>query len=143
MEAGGTRHTCCSRRASLLLLYLVLSIYKIISCLSSQHRVSCIGSADSSTRSAGLDFHHQRRTRKPLLSRPSLSIRAKNSSGLGTTMYEHTLEKSVTRQKLTLATGTNNILLRTGRAERCWSAKIYILSGPYTTRRTSQADTAL
>jgi len=109
----------------------------------SQHRVSYTGSADSRTRSAELDSHHQRRTHKPHRPPHSRSTRAKSYSGLAMTMYEHKMTNTHARRVLTLAIGTNNILLRTGRAEWCWSAKIYIISGTYTTRRTSQADTTL
>ena len=101
------------------------------------------GSADSRTRSAELGFHHQLRMRKPHPSPHSLSTRAKNYSGLVTIMYERTVMKSQMHQVLTAATGTNNIFLCTGRAKRCWSAEVHIISGTHATRRTSQADTAL
>ena len=90
-----------------------------------------------------MDSHHQHRMRKPLPSPHSLSIRVKSYSGPVTTMYDLPMMKSHAGQVLTLPTGTNNILLRTGRAKRCWFAKIYIISGTYTTRRASQADPTL
>jgi hypothetical protein len=112
-------------------------------CPGSLHCVSCAGSADSRTRSAASGFHHQLRMRKPHPLPHSLSTRAKSYFGLVTTMYEHTMMKHRARQGLTPALGTNNFFLRTRRAERCWPAKIYFISGSHVTRRTSQADTAL